>query len=288
MTPRSDRPDQSTRRAHSRKSIWFARVAGATLVSIGFLGTFVPTAIAEPSATYEVRPGDTLSGIAQEYGISVSAVAQSNGLTNPDVIRAGQVLKIEARVPSLSPLTYSAMIPAPISAPYFSQFDGSVWAQSNCGPAALAMALGGLNLDGQPLELRALTNKQMHSSNPQNGTTWEALAYAAHQHGAVTAGLYKGRFYRQWTTADLKSELTQKHPVLLLVRYRALPDHRQSAYYGDHYIVALGFDRQGNIIYDDPAIHGDGSDRTMTPTELANAWGRTSVGLIRTAMALHR
>jgi LysM repeat protein len=267
---------------------WFARIAGATLVSIGFLGTFVPTAIAEPSATYEVRPGDTLAGIAQEYGVSVAAVAHSNGLTSPDVIRAGQVLKIEAINPTLSPLTYSAMIPAPISAPYFSQFDGSVWAQSNCGPAALAMALGGLDLAAQPLELRALTNKQMHSSNPQNGTTWEALAYAAHQKGAVTAGLYQGRYYRKWTTADLKAELSQKHPVLLLVRYRALPDHRQSAYYGDHYIVALGFDRQGNLIYDDPAIHGDGSDRTLTPAELANAWGRTSVGLIRTAMALHR
>src|SRR5260221_14761030 len=99
MTPSSDQPDRSKRPARSRKALWFARVAGAALVSIGFLGTFVPTAIAEPSATYEIRPGDTLSGIAQEYGVSVAAVAQSNGLTNPDVIRVGQILKIAALNP---------------------------------------------------------------------------------------------------------------------------------------------------------------------------------------------
>src|SRR5258707_2955685 len=113
MTPRSDQPDRSRHEARSRKSIWFARIAGAVLVSIGFLGTFVPTAIAEPSATYEVKPGDTLSGIAQEYGVSVSAVARSNGVSNPNVLRAGQVLKIEALTSTLSPPFSAALMPAP-------------------------------------------------------------------------------------------------------------------------------------------------------------------------------
>jgi LysM repeat protein len=266
-------------------AIWIARVIGALLVSVGFLGTLPFAAIAEPSATYEVRPGDTLSGIAQDYGVSVAAIAQANGIANPDLLRAGQLLQIRATTaPTLSPLTMSALI----DAPYFSQFDGSVWASSNCGPTALATALGGIGIRSQPVELRGLANRQMRSYSPWNGTTWEALAYAARQRGAVPSGLYSGRYYRRWTTAELTSELAKKHPVLLLVRYRALPDHRQSSYWGDHYIVALGIDRQGNVIYDDPAIHGDGSERTLTPTELANAWGRTSVGLVRTAMALSR
>ncbi len=278
------RTTRGTRLVRRHWSIWIARVIGATLVTVGLLGTFAATAIAEPSATYEVRPGDTLSGIAQEYGVSVSSVAVSNGLANPNRIMAGQVLKISATNAALSPFSMTSMI----EAPYYSQFDGSVWSSSNCGPVALAMALGGIQLTGQPLELRALANHQMRNANPGNGTTWEALAYAAHQRGAVTAGLYQGRYYRKWTTGQLQAQLAQKHPVLLLVRFRALPDHQQSKYFGDHYIVALGFDRQGNLIYDDPAMHGDGSDRTLTPAELANAWGRTSVGLVRTGMAVER
>lgn len=264
--------------------IWIARIVGALLVTVGFLGTFPVAAIAQPAATYEVRPGDTLTGIAREYGITVSTIAKSNGISNPNLLRAGQLLQIRATRPTVSPFSTLSLI----DAPYVSQFDGSVWSESNCGPAALAMALGGIGISAQPLELRALANKQMHNANPSNGTTWEALAYAARQHGAAPIGLQSGRYYRRWSTADLTAELAQKHPVLLLVRYRALPDHVQSKYWGDHYIVALGFDRQGNMIYSDPAIHGDGSNRTLSPTELANAWGRTSVGFVRTAMALSR
>lgn len=241
-------------------------------------------AIAEPSATYEVRPGDTLSGIAQEYGVSVSTVAESNGLTNPNVLKAGRVLTMATTGTAASPLSFTSII----EAPYYTQFDGSAWAASDCGPTTLAMALGGIGITTQPLELRALANRQMHNTNPKSGTTWEALAYAAHQHGAVTGGLYRGRFYRSWTISQLKRELAQKHPVMLLVRYRALPNHQQSRYSGDHYIVAVGFDRQGNLIYNDSAAAGDGSELILSPSQLATAWGRTSVGLVRTAMALHR
>lgn len=49
----------------------------------------------QPSTTtYTVKSGDTLSGIAQKYGTTVSALAQLNGIQNPNVIYAGQVLKI--------------------------------------------------------------------------------------------------------------------------------------------------------------------------------------------------
>lgn len=44
--------------------------------------------------TYTVRAGDTLSGIAQNYGVSVSALASLNGISNPNLIYAGQKLII--------------------------------------------------------------------------------------------------------------------------------------------------------------------------------------------------
>lgn len=44
--------------------------------------------------TYTVKKGDTLSAIAKQYGTTYQAIAQKNGIANPDLIYAGQVLKI--------------------------------------------------------------------------------------------------------------------------------------------------------------------------------------------------
>ncbi|WP_438439841.1 LysM peptidoglycan-binding domain-containing protein [Limosilactobacillus fermentum] len=46
------------------------------------------------TSTYIVRYGDTLSGIASRYGMSVSALASLNGISNPNWIYPGQVLKL--------------------------------------------------------------------------------------------------------------------------------------------------------------------------------------------------
>ncbi|WP_337186136.1 LysM peptidoglycan-binding domain-containing M23 family metallopeptidase [Phenylobacterium sp.] len=44
-------------------------------------------------ATYTVRSGDTLAGIAQRLGTDVQALARANGLSSPYRIRPGQVLR---------------------------------------------------------------------------------------------------------------------------------------------------------------------------------------------------
>lgn len=46
------------------------------------------------TAGYTVRGGDTLSRIAARFGVSTSALAAANGLSNPNLIRAGQELKV--------------------------------------------------------------------------------------------------------------------------------------------------------------------------------------------------
>ncbi|MBA2450350.1 MAG: LysM peptidoglycan-binding domain-containing protein, partial [Chloroflexi bacterium] len=59
-----------------------------------------PSAAAPPPAssaarqTYVVRPGDTVSGIAQSFGIAVQALAEANRLTDPNRLVAGQRLAI--------------------------------------------------------------------------------------------------------------------------------------------------------------------------------------------------
>lgn len=51
-------------------------------------------AILATVAGYTVEPGDTLSQIASEHGVSTSAIAAENGITDPNRIWVGQLLSI--------------------------------------------------------------------------------------------------------------------------------------------------------------------------------------------------
>ena len=44
--------------------------------------------------TYTVKAGDTLSEIAKKYNTTVSTLASKNGIKNPNLIYAGQTLRI--------------------------------------------------------------------------------------------------------------------------------------------------------------------------------------------------
>lgn|GEM_PF-2186907 len=287
----------------------------ATTVALALLGSGTLPALANQLVPYQVKPGDTISSLADRFGVSQDSIASVNGLNDPNNLAVGQILLIGLPLAdsplapaSQTPTSYqlttyaaqaggtvplaAAMVsspgasPAPLlRAPYFSQFDGTIWAASNCGPTSLAMGLGALGVQADQISLRKLADQQMGFSDPNSGTTWEALAYAARQSGVSTEGLYNGNSYRVWSIGDLKAELSGGHPVLLLVRYWSLPDHTASSYSGDHYIVALGYDGQGNIIYDDPASQ-NGAYRTIDPDTLSHAWSNTMVGYVRTAMAL--
>ena len=44
------------------------------------------------TGTHTVGPGETLYSIATRYGTTAQAIAQANGITNPNQIYVGQVL----------------------------------------------------------------------------------------------------------------------------------------------------------------------------------------------------
>jgi LysM repeat protein len=52
-----------------------------------------PPATPEP-ATYRVKSGDTLSGIASRFGTTVRILAELNGISDPARLRVGQVLRL--------------------------------------------------------------------------------------------------------------------------------------------------------------------------------------------------
>lgn len=52
------------------------------------------TAPAAAGTNYTVKPGDTLSKIAGQYGITIQALAELNGITDVNTIKPGQELLI--------------------------------------------------------------------------------------------------------------------------------------------------------------------------------------------------
>lgn len=69
-----------------------------------------PVAFATPAPQYgqcgywyQVRWGDTLSSIARYTGVSAAAIAQANGLANPNYLYAGQWLWIPCSAPPPPP-----------------------------------------------------------------------------------------------------------------------------------------------------------------------------------------
>lgn len=70
-------------------------IANANLIYPGQV-LKLPGGAPSPSVTtYTIQSGDTLSGIAAKYGTSVSSLVALNGIANPDVIYAGQTIRIK-------------------------------------------------------------------------------------------------------------------------------------------------------------------------------------------------
>lgn len=66
----------------------------------------VPAAAGPPAApaVHRVSRGETLGAIARRYGTTVAALARANGITNPNRIRAGAVLRIDDVVAWVCPV----------------------------------------------------------------------------------------------------------------------------------------------------------------------------------------
>ena len=60
------------------------------------------TKTVKEAETHTVKAGDTLTRIAQKYGTTVDAIVKANGITNKNLIKPGQILKISDAVTETS------------------------------------------------------------------------------------------------------------------------------------------------------------------------------------------
>ena len=70
----------------------------------------------ETASEYRVQSGDTLNAIAARFGVSVTALQTLNGITNPRLLRVGQLLKIPTGsepAPTATPTPTPTPTPAP-------------------------------------------------------------------------------------------------------------------------------------------------------------------------------
>src|SRR5689334_3434357 len=73
---------------------------GLIIVLVMILVLGGASAVNAQEKTHTVQPGETLGTIAQLYGVSIQQLAAANGIVNPNLIFAGQVLKIPGTAPA--------------------------------------------------------------------------------------------------------------------------------------------------------------------------------------------
>ena len=123
---------------------------------------------------YTVQTGDTLGDIAQKYGISVDALEQANGISDPNLLSVGQTLNIPQPVPgqvgsSFKIIPDSELVYGPASA----QFDVAGYIQDKNGYlASYTEAISDPTLpdvNGQPMTAAQIIIEvsQDYSVNPR-------------------------------------------------------------------------------------------------------------------------
>jgi LysM repeat protein len=99
----------------------------------------IPSSTPPKLVTYTVKEGDTLSGIAQAYDISLEDLIGANDLANPDFLQIGQTLVIpqDGRADALAPA--STAVPGEIS-PVEGYDDAELPTLTPSGPALIEIS----------------------------------------------------------------------------------------------------------------------------------------------------
>jgi hypothetical protein len=175
-----------------------------------------------------------------------------------------------------------------LGVPHRTQFDGTFYGPTNCGPTSLGMVFEAYGLMGYPSDaIRGEVNRISGDSNPDNGTSLGAISVVAQRAGLQPLDLYQGGGYKRWTLDAVRAHVQEGRPVITLTRYADLPGN---AYYGsdiNHYIVITGVSGD-NFIYNDSAYsQGRGRGLLIAPDALQRAWANSTIPGHSVAFALN-
>jgi hypothetical protein len=177
-----------------------------------------------------------------------------------------------------------------LTVPYRTQLDGSSYADANCGPASVAMALDAIGKRDSLESLRsAALQLQDIAGCDDCGTYIQHLAAVAESRGAATFGLRDDpETFHRWTLDEIRQQLRQERVVIPQVKFRPLPGRNKAQYWGDHYIVVVGL--AGNsFIYNDPVdSDGRGYGRLISAEGLERAMAGANGEFARAAFAVGR
>ena len=176
-----------------------------------------------------------------------------------------------------------------VFAPYRTQLDGSAYAEANCGPTALGMALSAFGVDVAPRQLRAEALDAQHMHGNGVGTLITALASVAAENGLSPVDLREDDgSLKRWSLDDIRAHVQRGQPVIVQVRYRSLPGRGGAYYFGDHYILVTGVVGDG-FLYNDPIdIDGLGWDRVISGATLNVAMNASDAQYAHSAVAISR
>lgn len=103
------------------KGNWRRMVATAGIIPVVALTWVLPVSAAQ---SHQIQPGDTLSEIAEIYGVSLKTLARYNGIADPNAIYIGE----DIAIPSEGGVQFSyASAPAVTSATYTVGAGDSLW-----------------------------------------------------------------------------------------------------------------------------------------------------------------
>ncbi|HYU21355.1 MAG TPA: C39 family peptidase [Chloroflexota bacterium] len=163
--------------------------------------------------------------------------------------------------------------------PYQSQLDDSPYADANCGPTSVAMALEAFGLPERTSSLRSAALAEQGTPDcDECGVDIEHLASVARASGLSVYGLRgEDEDLRSWSLDDVRAQLRAGRVIIAEVRYRLLPGRATSPYWDDHYIVLSGILADRFIYNDSIDADGTGYGRLISAEGLQRAMAASNV-----------
>ncbi len=223
-----------------------------------------------------VATGETLGQIAKQYNVSLSALANANGISDPNVIEVGDLLRIPGGAPAVQDgsTTLRAMPLMQQSLPL------------SCEAAAVSMATA---YWGNQVSEWVFIENIPQNPNPHlgfrgsitgafGGTDDYGVYAEPFQPVLSNYGFNSDLFYANGNADLLTSQIDQGRPVVVWMTnlasaqprsYETVDGQRFALVPQEHAVVVYGYDANGVSVADP----GDGSYRTFTWKDFMRSWG---------------